>query len=281
MIGPGIIGILLIIANIAFSYKGFTNNLFYESYALEVDKILVYKDYKRLITSCFLHANWMHLIFNMFALFIFSGTVENALGELPFLIIYFASMLGGGALELLVHKNHGEYGSVGASGAVFGIMFAAIALFPGMSIGFFFLPIYIPAWIYGLLFVGFSIYGIKSKRGYSAYEAHLGGALTGMIVAILFEPSALIHNYITILIITIPAVVFIYLIITRPEFLLIDSFTKRKDKDHYSIDHKYNEEKRSEQEEIDEILDKIATKGMKSLSRKEKERLDEYSKSRR
>src|ERR1041385_2082240 len=102
MTDTGIIGLILIIANIAFSYKGFTNQLFFDGYKFEIDSILVNKDYKRLITSGFLHVGWTHLIFNMISLFAFSGIVENYLGSLQFLIIYFASLVGGDLLCLFV-----------------------------------------------------------------------------------------------------------------------------------------------------------------------------------
>src|ERR1700733_117768 len=144
MKNTGIIGIIILIANIAFSYKGFTSKRFFESYKFEVDKILINKDYKRLVTSGFLHVSWMHLIFNMLSLFLFSRMLESFIGGFQFLLIYMISLVGGNLLALLVHKNHGDYSSVGASGAVCGIIFASIALFPGFSIGFFILPISIP-----------------------------------------------------------------------------------------------------------------------------------------
>jgi len=102
----GIIGTILIIANIAFSYNGFTNAAFFERYRFEVDRILIYKDYKRLITSGFLHVGWTHLIFNMLSLYAFSGLIEQNLGEIKFLIIYFASLIGGNLFSLFVHRNH-------------------------------------------------------------------------------------------------------------------------------------------------------------------------------
>jgi membrane associated rhomboid family serine protease len=273
----GIIGLILIIVNIAISYRGFTNGPFFERYKFEVDNILIDKDYKRLITSGFLHVSWAHLIFNMISLYAFSGLIEIGLGGLRILIIYFASLVGGNLLSLFVHRNHGDYSSVGASGAICGVIFASIALFPGFSIGFFFLPISIPGWAFGILFVLFSIYGIKSKKDNIGHEAHLGGALVGMMVALAMEPSALLENYLTVLIIVVPTAAFIYLIITRPHILLIDNFYFKSHKTYYSIDQKYNEEKNRRQQEIDRILDKISKGGMNSLSKQEKEKLREYS----
>src|SRR5215203_3603699 len=104
MTDTGIIGLILIIANIVFSYKGFTNESFFEGYKFQVDRILINKDYKRLFTSGFLHVSWTHLIFNMISLYAFSGLIESNLGGLKFLIIYFASLVGGDLLSLFVHR---------------------------------------------------------------------------------------------------------------------------------------------------------------------------------
>jgi membrane associated rhomboid family serine protease len=273
----GIICLLIIIVTVIFSNRGFNNHFFFEKYEFGVDKIRLYKDYKRLVTSGFLHVNWMHLIFNMLSLYLFSGSLTSTLGPVQFLIIYFASMVGGNLLSLLVYKNQGDYTSVGASGAVCGVIFAAIALDPGASISLFFI-IAIPGWLYGLLYVAYSIYGIRSKRDNIGHEAHLGGALIGMAIAILFHPSAILYNYIPILIIAVPTLVFIYLIITRPHVLLIDNLFFKTHSDHYSIDHKYNESKSMRQQEIDKILDKISKRGINSLSQREKQMLKDFSK---
>lgn len=280
MTDSGVISIVLIIANVVFSYKGFTNQTFFDGYKFEVDRILINKDYKRLITSGFLHVGWTHLIFNMLSLYFFSGMIEQSLGGVPFLMIYFSSLVGGDLLALFVHRNHGDYSAVGASGAVCGIIFASIALFPGMNIGFFGIPISIPAWLYGVLYVLFSIYGIRSQRDNIGHEAHLGGALIGMLVALCMVPSAFSENYIAILFISIPAIAFIMLIIAKPHFLFIDNFFfKKQEKNFYSVDHKYNQERKNRQLEIDRILEKISKSGINSLSKKEKQMLDDYSKS--
>lgn len=279
MTDTGIIGLILIAANIIVSYKGFKSQSFFDRYKFEVDRILVDKEYRRVVTSGFLHVGWMHLIFNMFSLYIFSAPVEAAFGSMNFLVIYFASLIGGDLFSLYIHRNHGDYDSVGASGAVCGIIFASIALFPGMHIGFFMLPFSMPGWLYGLLYVLYSVYGIRSGKDNIGHEAHLGGALIGMLIAILLVPAALIENYFTILIIAVPVITFIYLIITKPHLLLIDNFYFKKHKNYYSVDHKYNEQRHDHQKEIDRILDKINTRGMSSLSRREKETLKQYSQS--
>jgi membrane associated rhomboid family serine protease len=276
--GIGIIGLSLIVANFFFSYQGFKSSVFLDKYVFEVDKILVNKDYKRLITSGFLHVSWTHLIFNMISLLLFSGSVEAYLGWLPFLVIYFASLLGGNLFALLIHKNNGDYSAVGASGAIAGVIFASIALFPGMSVGFFIFPVHIPGWLFGILYILFSIYGIKSKRDNIGHEAHLGGAFIGMLVALIMYPAAFTENYATILVITIPCILFIFLVIKKPHFLLIDNYFFKTHEGKLTVDQKYNIQKSINQKEVDRILDKISQKGMSGLNKREKEILKEYSK---
>ena len=268
----GMISLILILVTAFVSYKGFKDHFFFEKYEFGVDKVRLYKDYKRLITSGFLHVNWMHLIFNMLGLYFFAGSLIAMLGPIQFLLIYFASLAGGNLLSLLVYKNQGDYTSVGASGAVNGAIFATIALNPGINIMF------LPGWLFGLLYIGLTIYGVRSRRDNIGHEAHLGGALIGMLVAIALRPSALLENYITILIIAVPTLVFIYLIITRPHLLMIDNLFFKTHTDHYSIDHQYNESQSQKQQEIDKILDKISKRGINSLSQKEKKMLKDFSK---
>jgi membrane associated rhomboid family serine protease len=268
----GMISLLIILVTAFVSYRGFKDHFFFEKYEFGVDKVRLYRDYKRLVTSGFLHVNWMHLIFNMLGLYFFAGSLIQSLGPLQFLLIYFASLVGGNLLTLLIHKNQGDYSSVGASGAVNGAIFATIALNPDIRIMF------LPGWLFGLVYIGLTIWGVRSKRDNIGHEAHLGGAMIGMLTAVCLQPAALFENYITILIISVPTLAFIYLIITRPHVLLIDNLFFNNHKDHYSIDHKYNEKKFTQQQEIDKILDKISKRGMNSLSQKEKQMLKDFSK---
>jgi len=272
----GITSLILIIINVIVSYRGFKNPAFLDKYAFEVDKILINKEYWRLITSGFLHVSWTHLIFNMLTLFSFGTGVEYSLGEAQFLIVYFGSLVGGNLLALFIHRFHEDYSAVGASGAVCGIIFASIALFPGLYQRVFFIPV--PGWLYGLLFVLVSIYGIRSSWMNIGHDAHLGGALVGMLAAIVMRPSSLLENLIPILIVVVPSVAFIYLIITRPHVIFVDNLFFNTNNRNYTVDHRYNMEKVDKQKEIDRILDKINRSGMKSLTQKEKRDLKEYSK---
>ncbi len=270
------ISTILILINVLVSYRGLKDHSFYEKYCFRVSQVQVQKDYKRLVTSAFLHVNWTHLIFNMLALFFFSDSIEQTLGPLSFIIIYFASIIGGNLLSLFIHRFDTSYSSAGASGAICGVIFAAIATLPGMKIGLFLLPFSMPGWLFGLIYVGISIYGVRSRNDNIGHDAHLGGGLAGMLLALLMNPSVILQNYLTILIVALPAVAFILFIIYKPEALLIDNMFF-KTKRNYTVEDRYNVTKKQRQQQLDDILEKIHQKGMKSLTQKEKMLLKEYS----
>lgn len=269
--------IILIIITCFVSWKGLENDTFLEGYSFKVGPVLGSKDYLRLVSSGFVHLSWLHLIFNMLALYMFGSMLELSLGTGNFLLIYFASLVGGSLLALFIHRHHEDYSSAGASGAVAGLVFATIALFPGMSLGLFFLPLNLPAWLYGLLYVVYSIYGIRSKLQNIGHEAHLGGALIGMLVAIAIRPLSLADNYFAILVILVPGIAFIYLVVTRPHVLLVSNLFYNQHHQGMNIDQRYNLSKVEKQKAIDAILEKIHAKGVDSLSKKERRLLDDYS----
>ncbi len=273
----GSLTILLIILNAIVTYQGFKVLSFFDKFSFKVHQILVDKEYKRLVTSGFLHANWTHFAFNMITLYLFSRGLESYIGIPAFLLLYFASLVGGNLLALYIHRNHPDYSAIGASGAVSGLVFASIGLFPGMEIGFILLPIYIPAWLYGIAYVLYSIYGIKSQKDNIGHEAHLGGGIVGLLIAITLNPGILFNNTLPILLILVPALTFIYLIIYKPHVLIVKNvFSSHKNT--FTLEDKYNASKAVRQKELDEILDKINEKGYENLSQKEKERLDRLSK---
>ena len=278
MIETATVGLILIVVNVIVSYNGFTNGVFFDKYKFEIDPIFINKDYKRMVTAGFLHIGWKHLVLNMLTLYAFSVMTGNDQHGIKFLIIYFSALIGGDLLALIVHRNHGDYSAVGASGAICGIIFAAIAQHPDMHVGFLFLPISIPGWLLGIVYVLYSMYGIKSKNDNIGHEAHLGGALVGMVVALLMNPFAFADNYSAILLIAIPTIFFIYLIITRPQILMIDNLFFNRHKQYHPVVRRSKNNKLINQQEIDDILEKINEKGMTSLSNKEKEKLKRFSK---
>jgi membrane associated rhomboid family serine protease len=271
------IGLIIIIFTCLTSYKGFVDSLFYNQYVFQVDKILLNREYGRMVTSGFLHANWIHLAFNMSTLYAFSASLEMTLGIQNYAIIYFSSLIGGSLLSLYIHRNHGDYTAIGASGAVCGVIFASIALYPEVEIGTF--GLYFPSWLYALLFISISIFGIKSQATNIGHDAHLGGALIGLLTAVALRPETLQYNYWIILLIALPTIAFIAFLIRRPEVLLMDTVFSKK-QGFETFEDKYNATKLTKAQEIDKILDKIRDKGVDSLTPKEKDTLDKYSKNR-
>lgn len=274
----GIVGLCIIIVNVWTSYLGLKKPAVFEKYAFRVDKILVNKDYKRLVTSGFLHVSWVHLIFNMITLYFFSNGLETAIGEARFLLVYAGSLIGGNLFALFIHRNHADYTAVGASGAISGIVFASIALFPGIQLGLLGLPFYIPGWIYGLLYVLYSIYGIRSQRDHIGHEAHLGGGVIGLGIALAMYPGVLKINYVPVLCILLPSLLFLLLIILKPGFLLLKPTFRKKEKTYRDMDEKYYTEKQEREELLNKILEKIHRQGMDSLTLKEREILKRLSK---
>jgi membrane associated rhomboid family serine protease len=270
------ITLFLTLITVIFSYQGLQNKTFFDKYAFNIEGVLRYKEYYRLISSGFLHGSWWHLLFNLYALFSFGETLEAVIGGTNFLFIYFVSLIGGNVFSLYIHRFDSQYSAIGASGAVCGIIFASIVIFPDMEIGMFLLPFSLTSWMYGLLFILISIYGIKSRMSNIGHDAHLGGALLGMLVAVGLYPESLQANYLPIVLVVTPTLAFIFLIIKRPDYLFIEKFTFNQ-KDYKNIDDEYNERKIVRQQEIDAILEKISAKGFDSLSEREKETLERFS----
>ncbi|MBP1650614.1 MAG: Rhomboid family protein [Bacteroidetes bacterium] len=275
----GLTCLLIIIVNIIVSFKGFRDPSFFARYAFDVDGILLYRQYDRIISAGFLHANKTHLFLNMLALFFFSTSLEYFLSNEAYLTIYLASLIGGNLLSLFLHRHHGDYTAIGASGAVSGIIFASIAIEPGVHIGLLFLPFHVPGWLFGICYVLYSIYGIRSQRDNIGHDAHLGGAMVGMLTALLFQPLAVIYNYGTILLILLPGIFFIYMVIRHPHLLLVDNlYFKRHHKGDLTIEDRYNSAKVIREQEIDGLLEKIHRNGLRSLTKKERKILEDNSK---
>lgn len=269
------ISLLLIISTVIISYRGFRDEAFFEKYLFEVDAILINKEYIRLLSAGFLHANWWHLLFNMTALYSFSFGTGYILGLQNFVILYFSSMVAGNVLALFIHRHHGDYRAIGASGAVSGIIFSSIVLFPEAEISFAFLPFHIRGWVFGVIYILIAIYGIKTQFGNIGHEAHLGGAITGVLISIGMEPIILEIYPLLIASILVPFVAFMILLAKRPEILFIENYwgyTRRPQSNYYESSY-YDEEL------LNRLLEKVGEKGIDGLTKREKKMLEDLSKS--
>jgi membrane associated rhomboid family serine protease len=201
--------LMLIVANVLVSMKGFKEYSFLDRYKFQVGKILSGEKI-RTLTSGFLHVDWMHLGFNMYALYLFGDIVARVLGIPSFLIIYFGSLLAGSLYSLQYHKNEPYYSAVGASGAVSGIVYASILLYPAMELYLFFIPIPIPGYIFGVGYLLYSIYGMKKQLGNTGHSAHLGGSIGGFALTLLLYPSVFSTNMMLVIALGIPIVLLLF-----------------------------------------------------------------------
>jgi membrane associated rhomboid family serine protease len=197
--------IAVIAANILVSLKGFNDSHFFDRYKFGIGAIRAGQK-ERMLTSGFLHVDIAHLFFNMFTLYFFADVVIAWFGPAKFIIIYFVSLLAGSLLALFFHKDEPYYSAVGASGAVTGILYAAILLQPNDTLGIMFIPIPIPAYILGIGYLLYSIYGMKSRIGNIGHTAHFGGAIGGYVTTLLFMPSLLQSDTVMVLLLAVPIV---------------------------------------------------------------------------
>ncbi|MCB0467118.1 MAG: rhomboid family intramembrane serine protease [Aequorivita sp.] len=179
--------IIIIAANVIISMKGFNDFSFFEKYKFNIAGIRRGEQI-RMFSSAFLHADFSHLLFNMLTLYFFAPVVIMSVGVTYFVIIYVASLLIGNLLSFYFHKDEYHYSAIGASGAVMGVLYSAILFFPDMGLYLFFIPIPIPAWLFGMAYLLYSIYGMKKRLGNIGHDAHIGGAIGGYVLTLVFAP---------------------------------------------------------------------------------------------
>lgn len=219
--------LLIIIAiTVIISIMGFQNIQLFEKYKFNVSAIQNRKEYIRLLSAGFLHADWGHLFFNMLSLYLFAGTVINGtfakngeyydkvdgFGVLGFLIIYFTSIIIGNLFSLYLYKRQSWYSAIGASGGVSGIVFAAVALAPNdVSINF------LPGFVFGALYFGYSVYMMLNPRPHDniGHAAHLGGAAFGLVYAVALEPEIAMNNAVYLLVMSLPLIYMSYQVFVK------------------------------------------------------------------
>lgn len=195
----------IIVANILISYKGFNDLSFFRKYEFHVGSIRAGEQI-RMVSSGFLHVDMTHLIFNMMTLYFFAPVVIGYLGDLSFVLVYVASLVFGSLLTMLLHKNDYSYRAVGASGAVTGVLYSAILLQPDMMLGLFFI-IPIPAYLFGILYLLYSIYGMRAKNDNIGHTAHFGGAIGGYLITLIKEPQLFVDHTLMVVLLAIPIVI--------------------------------------------------------------------------
>ena len=189
------VNIIIIFSIAAVSFLGFSNQTLFLKFLFKPNSILKDKEWYRFISSAWLHADYMHLFVNLFVLYSFGNFLEyffNVYYEEQSSVLYLFIFLGSTVVShipsYVKHKSNINYQAVGASGGVSGILFAYILINP-LSMLELYLFIPIPAIIFGILYLWYSYYMSKKNIDNIGHEAHIYGALGGMILITIIKPG--------------------------------------------------------------------------------------------
>ena len=148
------------------------------------------RQYSTMILSGFVHADIGHLLFNMFTFYFFAFPLERFLGTTSFLTLYFFGLVVSHSCTLYKHRNNPGCASLGASGAVSAVLFAYIVYFPTTTLMIMPIPVPIPAFVFAIGYVGYSYWASLQNKGRINHDAHLCGALSGVVFVALTDPGA-------------------------------------------------------------------------------------------
>ena len=182
--------LILIAVTVLVTWMAFNNPRLLDRLILWPPAIDRKHQYDRLLTHGFIHADWQHLLFNMITLFFFGRFAEQVIssmiGPVGFVLFYLSAIVIAILPTYLRHRHDVQYRSLGASGAVSAVLFAFILVQPWSLIFVFFLPV--PAIVYGAFFVGYSIWMDRQGGDNTNHNAHLSGAIYGVLFMLLMEP---------------------------------------------------------------------------------------------
>ncbi|UTW62052.1 rhomboid family intramembrane serine protease [bacterium SCSIO 12741] len=189
--------LFIIILTAGVSIMAFNNQELFHKWKLSPYMVVNRKEWYRIFTHAFIHADWVHLFFNLFVLYMFGENTELFMkrefgatqGTFLFLLLYVGGIAFAALPAVIRHGNNVVYSSIGASGAVAGVLFASILFFPLMELMLLILPIPIPAYIFGPLYLAAEYYLDKRGNDNVAHDAHFFGALFGFFFPIAFRPD--------------------------------------------------------------------------------------------
>jgi len=193
---------IIIGINCVFSFLGFQDKNFFEKYLYRPYNLHHNRgEWYRIFTSTFLHANLMHLFFNMYALYLFGSILERdefpaifgQKAEYYYVLMYIGAIMVSALPAFEKHKNDYAYAAVGASGAVSAVVFSFILINPGTPLMLFFIPIRFPAWIFGVVYTIYSWYMAKNGRDNIGHDAHLWGGMFGFAFTLVLHPALFSH----------------------------------------------------------------------------------------
>jgi len=180
---------IILMLTIAISLIGFSSRKVLEKAILRPYLVAQGKDYATLLTSGFVHGDFGHLLFNLITYYSFAFNLERALGDLRFELLYFGALLVSNIGTCIKHRNQPEYASLGASGAILAVLFASIVYFPRQKLVMLPLPIPIPAPFFAIAYLAYSYYSSGRSRDRINHDAHIFGALTGVVFVLITAPE--------------------------------------------------------------------------------------------
>ena len=183
--------LLILLITVVTSIRAWNDLSLFNRFILYPYQMAKDKSWYRMITSGLIHGDTWHLAFNMIALYSFSSGsygLESVLGSIQFLLFYVVSLVLSDLSTVVRHKDNPAYRALGASGAVSAVVMAMILNNPSGEIIMLFLPIPIPGWLFGILFVAYSHYASRNSKDNIGHEAHLWGAIVGLVLAWIMSP---------------------------------------------------------------------------------------------
>lgn len=263
-----LLALLIIAVSFIISYIGFKDAAFYERYAFDADRIKEDREVLRVISSGFLHNGWTHLVFN--TLFLFGMTHLTGLGLTAgnFIVVYFVSLIAACTYIVLYNKKSVEMMAT-STAAVGGVVCAVVLTTPGM-ISIPFTSLYMPVWVVGVSYLVMASFSLSGKGKGVNHELVLMGALAGFITVLFSQPELVRSNP---WVFAASGLLLPLLIVVAKKNAEWFAFNWRKDKDEEGVEFVLDDEG-----ELNRLLEKVNRKGIESLSRKEKMKLEELSK---
>jgi membrane associated rhomboid family serine protease len=189
--------LLIIIVTVGMSLYAWNSPSVFHAWMMNPKAIDRNKEYHRFITSGFIHADYMHLFFNMYTLYSFGGFIEQVfierfdndprIGSVMYVLFYVVAIVASDLFTFFDHRKDSNYNSLGASGAVSAVIFGAILFIPTSMLYIFFIPM--PAFIFAILYLAYTYYEMRRGNGYINHSAHWWGAIFGIVIMMILYPN--------------------------------------------------------------------------------------------
>jgi membrane associated rhomboid family serine protease len=186
---PNLVPVAILAVTMVVSVIAFRNPALMQKWILSPYRMTRSSWYTSFITSGFIHADIGHLFFNMFTFYFFAFPLNEIMGSMKFSILYFASMIIADLPSFVKNRNNPSYASLGASGAVSGVVFGFILYEPLSRIYIMFIPVGIPAFVYAALYLVYCVYAARRQGDHINHSAHFWGSLAGVVITVIFDPG--------------------------------------------------------------------------------------------